>query len=98
MAVTLYDGNRTINFLHDPQVSSSIAGNFTNSIREDSSNNIWIGNENGMDRYHRSTNSFTHFGVDRDNGTKDNTYCVCLGLSLRPIFGSLTLKQKRCVL
>ena len=77
--VTLYDGTRTINFLHDPQVSSSIAGNFTNSIREDSSGNIWIGNENGMDRYQRSTNSFTHFGVDRDNGTKENTYCVLLG-------------------
>ena len=77
--ITLYDGNRTINFLHDPQVTSSIAGNFTNSIREDSSNNIWIGNESGIDRYNRSINSFTHFGVDRDNGTKENTYCVLLG-------------------
>jgi ligand-binding sensor domain-containing protein len=77
--ITVYDGTRTINFLHDPQIRSSIAGNFINSMLEDSSNNIWIGNENGMDRYKRSTNSFTHFGVDRDNGTKDNTYCVLLG-------------------
>ena len=77
--VTLYDGTRTINFLHDPQLSSSIAGNFITSMLEDSSNNIWMGNENGMDRYDRSTNSFTHFGVDRENGTKDNTYCVLLG-------------------
>jgi signal transduction histidine kinase/ligand-binding sensor domain-containing protein len=77
--ITMYDGTRTINFLHDPQVRSSLAGNFINSMLEDSANNIWVGNENGMDRYERRTNSFTHFGVDRENGTKENTYCVLLG-------------------
>ena len=77
--LTHYDGTRTINFQHNPQISSSIAGNFITSILEDSSNNIWIGNEMGIDLYHRSTNSFTHFAVDRENGKKENTYCVLLG-------------------
>ena len=77
--VTLHDGNRALNFLHDPQVKSSIAGTFITSIREDSSQQIWIGNENGIDRFERSSLSFTHFGVDRGNGIKVNTYCVALG-------------------
>ena len=34
--VTLYDGNRTLNFLHDPLVKSSIAGTFITNILEDS--------------------------------------------------------------
>jgi signal transduction histidine kinase/ligand-binding sensor domain-containing protein len=92
--LTLYDGNRTINFLHNPQVSSSIAGNFITSILEDSSHNIWIGNENGIDLYHRKTNSFTHFGVDREDGTKENTYCVALGFINPTVLWFLDTKTK----
>ena len=77
--VTLHDGTKAINFLHDPQNRSSIAGTFITSIREDSSHQVWIGNENGIDRFDRSSSSFTHFGIDRGNGTKVNTYCVALG-------------------
>ena len=60
-------------------MKSSIAGTFITSIRADSSQQIWIGNENGIDRFDRSSLSFTHFGVDRGNGIKVNTYCVALG-------------------
>jgi len=77
--VSFHDGNRAWNFLHDPRVTSSIAGTFITSIREDSSQQVWIGNENGIDRFDRSSLSFTHFGVDRGNGVKVNTYCVALG-------------------
>ncbi|MGZ8554149.1 MAG: two-component regulator propeller domain-containing protein [Chitinophagaceae bacterium] len=77
--VTLHDGNRAMNFLHDPHVKSSIAGTFITSILEDSSEQVWIGNENGIDRFNRTSFSFTHFGVDRENGEKENTYCVALG-------------------
>ena len=77
--LTLHDGTRAVNFLHDPQNKSSIAGTFITSIREDSSQQIWIGNENGIDRFDRSNLSFTHFGVDRENGKKENTFCVALG-------------------
>jgi signal transduction histidine kinase/ligand-binding sensor domain-containing protein len=77
--LNLFDGNRIQNFLHNPQNSSSIAGTFITSILEDSTQQIWVGNENGMDRFNPSSFSFTHFGVDRDSG-KENTYCVILGL------------------
>src|SRR4029079_13783815 len=44
--ITLFDGTRTINFLHNDQDKKSISGNFISSILEDSSQQIWIGNEN----------------------------------------------------
>lgn len=77
--ITLYDGIRTINFLHDEKDSTSISRNFISGILEDSAQQIWAGNENGIERYNRADNSFTHFGVDRPDGTKDYTYCVPLG-------------------
>jgi len=77
--LSLYDGVRTTNYLHNDHDSASIGGNFINSIQEDSSRQVWIGNENGIDRYNREKNSFVHFGVDRPDGTKDKTYCVLLG-------------------
>ena len=77
--LTMYDGVRTINFLHNDQDKRSIAGNFITGIVEDSARQIWIGNENGINVYVRATNSFTHFGVDRPDGTKDNTYCALIG-------------------
>ncbi len=77
--LSLYDGTRTIHFLPDEKVAGSISGYFINSIVEDSAQRIWIGSQSGIDRYNRATNSFTHFGVDRSDGTKENTYCVALG-------------------
>jgi signal transduction histidine kinase/ligand-binding sensor domain-containing protein len=77
--VTLFDGMQAINFLHNDQDKKSISGNFISSILEDSAQQIWIGNENGINLYNRLDNSFTHFGVDRPNGSKDSTYCVLLG-------------------
>ena len=77
--LTLYDGIRTTNFLHNEEEKTSIAGTFITSILEDSAQQIWIGNENGIDLYNRTDNCFSHYGVDRPDGTKDNTYCVLLG-------------------
>ena len=77
--LSLYDGIKVINFLHSDQDSTSISGNFISSILEDSAQQIWIGNEKGIDLYNRNDNSFVHFGVDRPDGTKDDTYCVLLG-------------------
>jgi ligand-binding sensor domain-containing protein len=82
--LTLHDGNKAINFLHDPQVKTSIAGTFITSIREDSLQQVWIGNESGIDRFDRSSLSFTHFGIDRGDGVKVKTYCVALGFA-RPV-------------
>ena len=93
--LTLYDGIKTINFLHNEQDRTSISGNFITCILEDSAQQIWIGNETGIDLYNRTDNTFSHFGVDRPDGTKDNTYCVPLGLFLQTIYGSWIQKQNQ---
>jgi len=77
--LSLYDGVKTINFLHKEQDSTSIGGNFISSLLEDSSQRVWIGNENGIDVYNRLDNSFLHYPVDRPNGLRDKTFCVLLG-------------------
>src|SRR5438046_8832101 len=79
--LSLYDGIKTTNFLPREQDSTSISCNFISSIVEDSAQQVWIGNENGIDLYNRIDNSFAHFGVDRPDGSKDNTYCVLLGFA-----------------
>lgn len=77
--LSLYDGIKVINFLHDDQNSKSIARNFISGIAEDSSGQVWVSNENGLERYNRTDNSFTHFGVDKPGGRKNYTYCQLLG-------------------
>src|SRR3954463_2549393 len=46
--LSMYDGIKTTNFLHNEQDSTSISGNFISNILEDSSQQVWIGNENGI--------------------------------------------------
>jgi signal transduction histidine kinase/ligand-binding sensor domain-containing protein len=77
--LSLYDGIKTTNFLHDDQNNKSIARNFISGIAEDSAGQIWVSNENGIERYNRFDNSFSHFGIDRLDGTKEYTYCQLLG-------------------
>ncbi len=76
--LTMFDGTSTSNFLHDDQKKNSLASNFITRILEDSANNLWIGNEKGIDLYNTSKKTFSHYGVDRPDGQKDNTYCVPL--------------------
>src|SRR4029078_12333007 len=92
--LSLYDGIKITNFLHSDRDSTSIAGNFISSIMEDSAQQIWVGNEQGIDRYDRANNSFVHFGVDRPDGTKDNTYCVLLGFVSREELWFLDTKTR----
>ncbi|HEV8507379.1 MAG TPA: two-component regulator propeller domain-containing protein, partial [Chitinophagaceae bacterium] len=77
--LSLYDGIKVINFVHDDQNSKSIARNFISGIAEDSSGQVWVSNENGIERYNRPDNSFTHFGVDQPDGRRNYTYCQLLG-------------------
>ncbi len=79
--LSLYDGIKVINFVHDDQNSKSIARNFISGIAEDSSGQVWASNENGIERYNRSDNSFSHFGVDKPDGRKNYTYCQLLGFA-----------------
>src|SRR5215467_6981939 len=66
--ITLYDGIRTINFLHDDQNEKTVGGNFITRILEDADHRIWIGNNAGIDLFNQIDNSFTHFRVPLPNG------------------------------
>ena len=79
--VTLYDGTRTTNFLHDENDSTSVGGNFITNILEDSSQQVWIGNEAGIDLYNRADNTFSHYSIPTPDGKKDKVYCVLLGFT-----------------
>lgn len=92
--LTLHNGTRAINFLYNPQLKSSISGTFITGIFEDSSHQIWIGNESGIDRFDRASFSFTHFGVDREDGTKENSYCAALGFTRRDELWFLDTKTR----
>src|SRR6476660_9492982 len=92
--LSLFDGIKVINFLHSDQDSGSLSGNFISSVLEDSSQQIWVGNDKGIDLYDRNTNSFVHFGVDRADGTRDDTYCVLLGFVSREELWFLDTKTR----
>ena len=79
--ITLFDGIRTINFQHEEANKKTIAGNFITRILEDSNHVVWIGNDAGIDRFNQSDNSFTHFGIAKADGHRENTYCVPLGFA-----------------
>ena len=74
--LTMYDGVRAISFMHDEQKNNSLASNFITRILEDADHQVWVGNEKGIDVFNRTNNTFSHFGVDRPGGEKDNTFCV----------------------
>src|ERR1700716_3722238 len=74
--LTMYDGISPVNFLHDEQKNNSLASNFITRILEDSAHQLWIGNEKGIDLFNRNDNTFSHYGVDRPGGQRENTYCV----------------------
>lgn len=74
--LTRYDGISTVNFFHDEQKNNSLASNFITRILEDTAHQLWIGNEKGIDLFNRSNNTFTHYGVVRSGGQKEDAYCV----------------------
>ena len=49
---------------------TSISGTFVTAIIEDANQNMWFGTSNGLNKYDRSTNSFTHY-TDK-NGLANN--------------------------
>lgn len=56
------DGYQTINFLSDPEDSSSISSNFILSLFVDTENNVWVGTlGGGLNMYDRNTGRFKRF-------------------------------------
>ena len=48
---------------HDPENFSSLSGNFVETIYQDSAGDLWIGTNNGLNKFDQETNSFSHFYV-----------------------------------
>ena len=59
-----YDGTRITAFRHEESNSNSLGGSFINSIYADNSGIIWIGMNEGLDRYDPATGVFQHFRND----------------------------------
>ncbi|MBC7744126.1 MAG: hypothetical protein H7096_03405 [Flavobacterium sp.] len=78
--LSLYDGGKTINFLHDESDEKSIGGNYITRILEDSLKQIWIGTDAGISLYNRNKNTFSNFTIFNLSGKTGNTYCVPLGI------------------
>ncbi|HEX5155182.1 MAG TPA: two-component regulator propeller domain-containing protein [Parafilimonas sp.] len=92
--LTRYDGVTAVSFLHDAQKKNSLTANFITRIFEDFDGQVWVGNEKGIDLFNRAGNTFTHYGVDRPDGTKDNTFCVPVGMVSRIEFWFIDPKTK----
>ncbi len=56
-----FDGYSFVNFLANPQDSSSLQGNLVRVIKEDRKGNLWIGTENGgLNIFDRGGEQFSH--------------------------------------
>jgi signal transduction histidine kinase/ligand-binding sensor domain-containing protein len=64
-----YDGVRITAFKHEESNQNSLGGSFINSIYADSSGIIWIGMNEGLDRFDPATGVFQHFRNDPDDPT-----------------------------
>ncbi|MBN1924284.1 MAG: hypothetical protein JW798_00485, partial [Prolixibacteraceae bacterium] len=62
-----YDGLQFINYKRDRGDSSSLPGNYINTLTEDSENNLWIGVNNGICRYNRDFDCFERFTINDTN-------------------------------
>lgn len=49
------------NYRHTSGLSSSLASNHIRYLFSDAAGNLWIGTNAGLDRFNKSTDSFTHF-------------------------------------
>ncbi|NNV56284.1 ligand-binding sensor domain-containing protein [Limnovirga soli] len=56
-----YDGYTFTIFKHDPLKPNSIADNMVLDILEDTDSTLWVATANGLDKFNRSNNSFTHY-------------------------------------
>lgn len=61
-----YDGHRITVYGHDPDDPTSISGKTINDVYVDSNNVLWAAG-NGLDRFDRESESFTHFTHDPDD-------------------------------
>jgi signal transduction histidine kinase/ligand-binding sensor domain-containing protein len=54
-----------VDYKHNPQVSGSLSNNQVHALCVDHAGTLWVGTQNGLDRFDRTTGKFTTFG-ERD--------------------------------
>ena len=64
------DGRSITVYLRKQNDSTSLKNNYVKALFEDSSGNFWVGCINGLQRYHRSTDSFHEIFLYKDDGTR----------------------------
>jgi signal transduction histidine kinase/ligand-binding sensor domain-containing protein len=69
-----YDGRNFEVFSQDSENPTSISNNYVTMMVEDSEDNLWIGTENGLNKYIRNENLFKTYLVDSNqkNGLSSN--------------------------
>lgn len=55
-----------VNLSYDPNDPSTISNNMVLSLYEDSLGFVWVGTENGLNQFNRSTNKFDRYFVERE--------------------------------
>ena len=61
------DRNEFEHYFHDPKNPNSLSNNTIRAIYEDSYGNLWIGTDNGLNKFNRKNNKFEHFTRDPNN-------------------------------
>jgi len=64
-----YDGIRIISFRHDATNPNSLGGVFINEVYADAQGIIWIGMNEGLDRFDPATGIFQHFRNDPNDSS-----------------------------
>src|SRR5882672_4506668 len=62
-----YNGSEFKAFKHNAADSNSLADNILYGLSIDTTGNIWIGTNSGLDEYNPVTKTFTHFRHDPKN-------------------------------
>jgi ligand-binding sensor domain-containing protein/two-component sensor histidine kinase len=81
-----YDGYKFTHYFHNDLDTNSLSGNSIREIYEDGSGNLWIGTVEGvLNKFHRSTETFTHYPLPDDsvivNNSDDHYYDYPLAFS-----------------
>jgi len=71
--------NEWVTFQHNPQQKNSLSNDKFLSITEDSKQRIWVGTEDGLNLFDRTTETFTHFKLD-ETGANVSTGSAVLSI------------------
>jgi signal transduction histidine kinase/ligand-binding sensor domain-containing protein/CheY-like chemotaxis protein len=67
MGLTRYDGKTQVTYYNKTNDTTSISNNYPSRIIEDTQGNIWAATLSGLNRFNRSTQTFTRFFYRKDD-------------------------------